>query len=81
VCPLRENCHKNLGLNCAGPDCLKDGLLKGLIVYRPNSAGPDCPGSDSVGPDCAGPHRTCTVFSIKDGYLYDRTSHCSFSHV
>ncbi len=55
-----SNCHRNIGLNCAGPNCLKAWLFKGPIVYRPDCAGQDCAGSDSVGPDCAGPDRTCT---------------------
>ncbi len=37
-----QTATKNLRLNCAGPDCLKAGLFKGLIVQGPNCLGPDC---------------------------------------
>jgi hypothetical protein len=46
---------------------LRAQLFKGPIVYRPDSAGPDCAGSDSVGPDCAGPDHTCTILELERG--------------
>ncbi len=34
--------------------------FKGLVVYRLNCAGMDCPGLDGEELDCAGLDRTCT---------------------
>ncbi len=35
-------------------------MFEGPIVHKPNFAGTDCAGLDSVGPDYAGSDRTCT---------------------
>jgi hypothetical protein len=37
-----QNCHKNIGLNCAGPDHLRAGLFKGQLFKDSIVYGPDC---------------------------------------